>query len=125
MMPYVSDADATSPPPSVYEQDAVWEPIPSLSYGPLTALIVAANDELPSSASVTSQVAVGTDPLLYSAPSVTPATTTEGAVLGGGETLTVKVAGARSNVPPVLFEAWLTLIVDEPAWSGVTVSVCV
>jgi hypothetical protein len=65
---------------------------------------VAGKDELPSSASVTWQVAAGTEPLGYEAPPVTPATTTVGAVFGGGFTLTVKVAGAKLNVPPVLFE---------------------
>jgi hypothetical protein len=61
-MPYVSEASALRPPASVYEHDAVCSRIPSLAYGPETALSVAGNEELPSSASVTSQVAVGTEP---------------------------------------------------------------
>ena len=58
---------------------------------------------------------------------MTPATVTVGAVLAGAGavTLTVNVAGARSNVPLVLFDVWLTLIVAEPAATGATVSVCV
>jgi len=52
-MLYVSDETAVRPRPSVYEQDAVCCPIPSEAYGPVTALSVAANEEFPSSASVT------------------------------------------------------------------------
>ena len=37
----------------------------------------------------------------------------------------MNVAGARLNVPPVLLEVWLTLIVAEPSATGVTVSVLV
>ena len=96
-MPYVFDAAAVRPPPSVYEQDAVWLPMPSDAYGPVTVLSVAANDELPSSVSVTWQVAAGTEPLLYDVPPVTPATSIEGAVLGGGATFTVNVKGVRSS----------------------------
>ena len=62
-MPYVSDAAAASPPPSVYEQDAVCKPIPSDENGPVTALSVAGKEELPSSASVTWHIVTGTDPL--------------------------------------------------------------
>ena len=54
---------------------------------------------------------------------MTPATVTVGGVFGGGVTLTVNVAGARLNVPPVLLEVWLTLIVAVPWLCGVTVSV--
>ena len=78
--------------------------MPSEAYGPVTALSVAANDELPSSASTTSQVAAGTLPLSYEPPIVTPPTVSVGAVFGGGDTFTVNVAGARLNVPPVLLE---------------------
>ena len=41
----------------------------------------------------------------------------------GATTLTTKVAGARLNVPLVLFEVWLTLIVVDPTPCGVTVMV--
>ena len=61
-MEYVAEAVAVRLPVSVYEQFAVCEPIPSLAYGPVIALSVAAKDELPSSASVTWQVAAGTEP---------------------------------------------------------------
>ena len=56
---------------------------------------------------------------------MTPATVTDGAVFAGAAavTLTLNVAGARLNVPPVLFDVWLTLIVAEPAATGATVSV--
>ena len=63
MMLYVSEALTVRPPASVYEHEAVWRPIPSAALSPLTALNVAAKDELPSSASVTWHVAAGTDPL--------------------------------------------------------------
>src|SRR5215211_8971155 len=99
--------------------------MPSLAYGPVTALSVAGNEEFPSSASVTWQVAFGTEPLLYNAPPVTPATVTVGAVFGGGATLTVKVAGARLKVPPVVLDVWLTLMVAEPCATGCTVRVLV
>src|SRR5687768_16222906 len=50
---------------------------------------------------------------------------TVGAVFAGAGavTLTAKVAGARLNEPPVLFDVWLTLIVAEPTATGATVSV--
>src|SRR5665811_219647 len=91
------------------------------------ALGVAANELLPSSASVTLHVAAGTEPLSYDAPPVTPANTTWGAVFegAGAVTFTVKVTGARLNVPPVLLLVWEALIVAEPAATGVTVSNCV
>ena len=46
--------------------------MPFVAYGPVMALRVAAKDELPSSASVTLHVAVGTEPLMYDVPPVTP-----------------------------------------------------
>src|SRR5687767_13474792 len=86
-------------------------------------LNVAAKDEGPSSASVTLHVAAGTEPLGYDAPPVTPLIPIEGAVFGGGETLTVNSAGPKVNVPPVVLEVWATVIVVEPAETGVIVSV--
>src|SRR5450756_1362837 len=88
------------------------------------ALSVAANELLPSSASVTKQVAAGTKPLSYDAPPVTPPTETVGAVFdgAGAVTSTLKVTGARLNVPPVLLLVWEALIVVEPTPTGVTVS---
>src|SRR5450756_1363499 len=88
------------------------------------ALSVAANELLPSSASVTLQVAAGTEPLSYDAPPVTPPTETVGAVFdgAGAVTFTVKVTGARLNVAPVLLLVWEALIVAEPAATGVTVN---
>src|SRR5450830_1771072 len=79
---------------------------------------------MPSSASLTLQVAAGTDPLLYVAPPATPATATTGAVFdgAGATTFTVKVTGTRLNVPPVSLLVWEALIVAEPAATGVTVS---
>src|SRR5829696_5580984 len=121
-MLYVTEASAWSPPASSYSHEAVCWPIPSEAKSPVTALSVAGNDELPSSASVTSQVASGTEPFAYEAPAVTPATVTVGAVFGGGETLTVNVAGARLNVAPVSLEVSLKLMVAEPWATGVTVS---
>jgi hypothetical protein len=59
---YVALAVAVNPPPSVQEQLAVWDPMPSAASGPVTALKVAAKELLPSSGSVTSQVATGTEP---------------------------------------------------------------
>ena len=43
--------------------------------------------------------------------------------MGGGATLTVKLTGARSNVPLVVFETSDALIVAEPCATGVTVTV--
>ena len=42
---------------------------------------------------------------------------------GGAVTLTVNVAGAKLNVPPVLLDVWLTVIDAEPTPTGVTVRV--
>src|SRR5665647_954267 len=91
------------------------------------ALSVAANALLPSSASVTLQVAAGTEPLSYDAPPVTPPTEMAGAVFdgAGAVTFTVKVTGARLNVPPVSLKVSEALIVAEPAATGVIVSRCV
>jgi len=51
---------------------------------------------------------------------VTPATTTVGAVFRSGVTLTVNVAGAKLNVPAVVFDVSLTVTVVEPLQNGVT-----
>src|SRR5450830_1716774 len=77
--------------------------MPSDAYEPVMSLSVAANEVSPSSASVTLHMATGTDPLLYVAPPATPATATTGAVFdgAGAVTSTLKVTGARLNVPPV------------------------
>ena len=40
-----------------------------------------------------------------------------------GVTVTVNAAGARLNVPSVVFDTWATAIVAEPCECGVTVSV--
>src|SRR5450830_157876 len=119
----MTESVAVSPPPSVYEQDAVCDPMPSEAYCPVTTLKVAGDEEFPSSASVTSHVADGTEPWSYDAPAATPLTETTGAVFEGGATFTVNVAGARLKVPPVSFDVWARLIVAEPAACGVTVSV--
>jgi hypothetical protein len=37
--------------------------------------------------------------------------------------LTVNVAGAKLKVAPVVFATWVTEIVAEPTWCGVTVTV--
>jgi hypothetical protein len=121
---YMTDADALRPPASVYEHDAVCKPIPSDAYGPEIALSVAANDEFPSSASVTLHVAAGTEPLLYVAPPVTPPTDTCGGVFAGvgAVTFTVNVTGVMLNDPVVVLEVSVALIVAEPAATGVTVT---
>src|SRR5919107_2363648 len=60
---YVTDEVALRPPLSVYEQVASWLPMPSAAWSPATGPSVAAKLEGPSSASVTLQVAAGTEPL--------------------------------------------------------------
>src|SRR5450756_49413 len=98
--------------------------MPSDALSPVIALSVAANERMPSSVSLTLQVAAGTDPLLYVAPPATPATATTGAVFdgAGAVTSTLKVTGARLNVPSVVLLVWEALIVVEPTPTGVTVS---
>ena len=46
-----------------------------------------------------------------------------GGVVSADVTFTLKVAGGKLNVPPVLFEVWATLMVVVPTPTGVTVSV--
>src|SRR5215207_6190966 len=62
---------------------------------------------------------------MYDEPAVTPPSVRPGAVLGGGETFTVNVAGVSKNDPPVLFDVSAMVIVVLPAATGVMVTVLV
>lgn len=75
--------------------------------------------------STTSHMAVGTEPLSYSPPSVTPVIEMDGAPLAGAAavTFTLKVAGARLMVAPVVFEVWPREMVAHPVPTAVTVRV--
>ena len=100
--------------------------MPKADPGPEIGLKVAGKIELPSCVSVTEQPAAGTASFSYDAVAVTSVTMTVGGVLVGavGVTFTVKVAGARLNVAPVLLLTCDSETVVVPALSGVTVSVC-
>src|SRR6476619_3600105 len=80
---------------------------------------VAGKDDGPSSASVTTHVAAGSELLVYDAPSDGPVMPTLGGVLAppGAMTLTRKVAGAYSKVRPLSLAYSLTVTALEPTLS--------